>query len=451
MQRKPIRVYAHESKGGYAILIIKKDMNLLMKSSINVEEPGIYKILKNSWNNNHGGLSIDDLYVKREQRPYLEKLRNTYKLIVKTYVYGEWKIHSYFKEVIEQKTVCQRCGAKIKHAYTISNLSNKNKMIVGSECINNFIDSKQMKIEVYNRIKEKIPNYEDIKEELRQFYINKKYPFPASITNRSKASYRKILAIENKLTIDNLNSVDELLKELTDEVVPGALSIKNEIIAYHNKNLSKEFYCNEVIYEEISGEPQKVKMVESNDSFITPSIATMIKSTVFYNSYGNVIEEKLNIKSLRINRDVTVFVIRGLKVEAKNSMFLKIANEIIFSKSNCNKKFQQLKIKISMASLFNDFENTVYEYKANSIGFIKKNFVFEENEHGYFIKKSNLYLEYSEKVIGDFRISDVLFTEKMIEKVESFLAKVPKSEWKTMEEIQELKELMEENPSRNKD
>jgi len=419
-----------------------------MESSINVKEPGIYKILKNSWKNNHGGFSIDDVHVKQEQQGYLKLLINTYELIVNKYVYGEWKIHSYIPEVIEQKTVCQRCSTKIKYAFTISNLSNKNRMIVGSECINNFIDSKQMEIEVYNKIKEKIPNYEDIKGELRQFYINKKFPFPTSITTSSKASYRKIMAIEKKLTVDNLNSVDELLKELIDEVVPGALSIKNQIITYHNKNSSKEFYCNENIYEEISGEPKNVKLIENNDSFISHSIAMMIKSTVFYNSYRNILEEKLNVKSLRINRDSTDFILRGLKVDAKNSMFLKIANEIIFNNSNCNKKFQQLKIKINKASFFNDFEDVFYN---TSFGFIKKNFVFEENEHGYFVKKSKLYLEYSDKVIGEFYISDVLSSEKMIERIESYLVKTPKGEWKTIEEIQELKELMEENPSRNRD
>lgn len=423
-------------------------MTLLMKSSINVEEPGIYKILRNSWNTNQAGFTIDNLHVKQEQHQYLKLLKNTYELIVKKYVYGEWKIHSYIPDVIEQKTVCQRCGTKIKYAFTISNLSNRNKMIVGSECINNFMDSKQMEIEVYNKIKEKIPNYEDIKEELRQFYINKKYPFPTSITNSSKASYRKIISIEKKLTVDNLNSVDELLKELIDEVVPGALTIKNKIVAYHNRNSSKEFYCNENIYEEISYEPNKVKLIENNDSFITSNIAMMIKSTVFYNSYKDIIEERLNIKSLRINRDSTVFILRGLMVEAKNSMFLKIANELIFSNTNCNKKFQKMKIKITKASLFSDFEGVLY---GSGLGFIKKNFDFEENEHGYFVKKSKLYLEYSEDVIGEFFISDILSSEKMIERIESNLVRIPKGEWKTIEEIQELKELMEENPSRNKD
>lgn len=429
-------------------MIKKVDMNLSLRSSINKEQPEIYKLLIKHWNPKVGGFSIDDIPVNFNEKKYLRILKNTYEQIVKIYVYGQWKIHSYFYDTFEDKTVCQRCGTKIKYAFTIINLVNKNKMIVGSECINRFIDGEQMNIEVYSKIKDEVPNYEIIKDELRQFLISKSYPHPVSITDKSKGSYKQIINIEKKLGADTLNKTNELIRNLIDVIIPGALENKREIMEYHREMSAREFYCNEEIFDEVSGEKEKVKLIEKNDSFITFNTARRINSSVFYNKYAEKVQSILNIKSLIINRDKSTFILRGLKVEVNNNQFLKIVDEIIFNEHvNILKVFSKMKVKIDKRSMFHDLENEIYKYNDNGFGFQKMSFTFTENEFGEFIEKSNLLSYYIEEIGSGIYIQDVVITERLISILEEQISRIPKSSWRPLREYRELKEAMEENPN----
>lgn len=421
-----------------------KDLKLLLKSSLVFTNPKLIDLMYILWGDRQKGLIIDESNpMVKDYEDEFEILKYSKGLLIENYVNGEWRAKSQIEEIFDnEKRKCERCNATIKKGYRLENIVNHNVLIVGSECITLFIDKEKRSIEINTIIRREIPNYDELKKRIKDFYSNKKYPFPSSIFGKGEYAYRSLQKTEEKLFRGDTSFV-YLLQSLKNDIIPNSLEVIRIIEEYHAANKSEDFYCDEEIYKEIESDRVKVKLVESNNSYINHEISRKISSKKFYLRFKNKIEDRLRIRNIDISLETVSFDLAGIRVKVNRNSFLNIASDIVFYDNYDKLKYNKLIVKFDKDSLFRNFnsklERNIYQNELE--------ISLEANDYGYFIVKNNKYLEYS----GDFEygmtLNDAQSIDKLISIMHKNIAKKKNKRWVDFNELESIRREMEKKPS----